>query len=306
MKNTIKQLYNIDSKALIKYSNKVYKVKDENDNKYCFKFCNNQCNNLLIEKINALNLSSNFVMPLKTCVRSNQGYINNKPFYMFNWIDDDNVDSKDLKLKYYLTMISNLHKKSSYSLNVSISFFNELSMKIEENIQDVYQYYEKIIATIEKNEYYSPFQWYLYFHFKDIIYSLDKSREHLEDFKKIVKDKLSIRQVINHLNFSYDHVFIIQDKIIANDKMKLASPIYDLVDLVNKIEFGTIDVSSLFEVYLGNNQLYDYEIKWLLSMLYVTDKIKFTDNDFDNLKKLMNLIFKIKSINEIEKIIQKK
>ena len=306
MKKTIKQLYNIDSKAVIKYSDNVYKIKDINDNKYCLKYCDCHCNNTLIEKINAINLSSNFVMPIKTCVRSNQGYINNKPFYLFNWIEDDNVESKDLKLKYYLTMIGNLHNKSSYSLNVSISYFNELCMQIEENIQDCYQYYEKIIATIEKNEYYSPFQWYLYFHFKDIIFSLDKAREHLEEFKKIVKDKSTIRQVINHLNFSYDHVFLIQDKIIANDKMKLASPIYDIKDLIDKIDFGTIDISSLFEVYLANNTLYDYEIQWLLSTLFIVKKVKFTNNDLDNLKKLMNVIFKIKSIDEIEKILIKK
>lgn len=306
MKNTLKQLYNIDSKALIKYSDKVYEIKDVNDNKYCLKYTDCNCNNLLIERINTLNLSNNFVMPIKTCVRTSMAQINNKSFHLYNWIDDDNIESKDLKLKYYLSMIASLHNKSSYSLNVSISFFNELCMQIEENIQDVYQYYETIIANIEKKEYFSPFDWYFYFHFKDIIYSLDKARNHLSEFKKMTLEKSTIRQVINHMNFSYDHVFIIQDKIIGNDKMKIASPIYDIKDLVDKISFGSIDISSIFDVYLANNTLEDYEIKWLLSLLFIVKKVKFTSSDFTNLKTLMDVIFKIKSIDELEKKLIKK
>ena len=42
------------------------------------------------------------------------------------------------------------------------------------------------------------------------------------------KDKLIVRQVIGHLNFSYDHVFILQNKIIANDKIKQVPVVYDL------------------------------------------------------------------------------
>ena len=53
MKNTLKQLYNIDSKALIKYSDKVYEIKDVNDNKYCLKYTDCNCNNLLIESADA-------------------------------------------------------------------------------------------------------------------------------------------------------------------------------------------------------------------------------------------------------------
>lgn len=306
MKNTLKNLYNIDSKAIIKYSNKVYKVKDKENNEYCLKYLDDKCSNNLIEKIDMINLSNNFVMPIKTCIRAPYGFINNKSFYLSSWIDDDNVDSKDLKLKYYLSMIGKLHAKSSYTINVSLSFFKELAIQIEENIEEIYQYYDKIVSNILLFEYYSPFQWFLLFNYKEIIASLDKARSYCEKLKSITNEKLTIRQVINHLNFSYDHVFILKDKIIGNDKMKVGSPIYDLKSLIDNINFGSIDISGLFELYLSNNKLEEYEVDWLLSLLFVCKKITFTNNEMINIKYLNDLLFRYKSVIEIEKILIKK
>lgn len=300
MKNTLKNFYNIDSKTFIKYSDKVIKVKDENDNDYCLKYVDNQCNNLLIEKINMLNLSSNFVMPLKTCVRSNYASYNDKIIYLSPWVDNDNIESKDLKLKYYLSSMSKLHEKTSYTLNVTSSFFNELSMKIEEQIGECYQYYDKLMSYALLKEYNSPFQWYLIFHFKDIIASLDKSRYYLDEFKKNIKEKSTIRQVIIHQNFSYDHVFLSKDKVIGNDKMKLASPIYDLYDLFNKVEFGSIDISGLLDIYFKNISFEEYEKNWLLSLLFISKMIKISNHDFNNLLSLMNVVFSYKCALEIE------
>ena len=232
MKNTIKTLYDIDTKSLVKYTNKVYKIKDDKNNEYCLKYIDNSCNKLLLEKVNALKLNEQFVMPIKTCIRSTIGQINNKKFYLSRWIDDDLIESKDLKIKYYLKQVAIMHKKTSYTLNVTESFFNELTLSIEEQIEETYQSYEKIIYIIERKEYKSPFEWYFINHFNIIVKCLDNSRMHLENFKKLVKNKETIRQVINHLNFSYDHVFLSKDKIIGNDKMKLMSPVFEIKSFV--------------------------------------------------------------------------
>ena len=202
MKNTIKTLYNIDTKTLIKYSDKVYKIKDNNNNDYCLKYVNNTCNKELFDKLNTLKLNDSFVLPIKTCIRSPLANKDNKTFYITPWVDDDLIESKDLKIKYYLKQVAKLHKTTSYTLNVTESFFKEVAMKIEEEIQDVYQSYESIIYNLERKEYKSPFQWYFINHFYLIINSLDSARNHLNNFKKLVKDKETIRQVINHLNFS--------------------------------------------------------------------------------------------------------
>lgn len=305
MKNIIKDLYNIDATAIIKYSDKVYKIKNENKD-YCFKYIDNNYNNNLIDKLSILKLDECFQMPEKTCVRSNIAKHNNKNFYISKWVNDDLIESKDLKLKYYLNKLGELHNKTSYTLNVSLSYFNEMYMVIEEKLQQSYQYYEKMIYSIERLEYKSPFHWYFIEQFKNINESLNKSKQFLEEFKNITKDKLVVRQVIGHLNFSYDHVFILENKIISNDKIKQIPVVYDIVSLFNKIEFGSIDISLLFKEYLNINNLEDYEIKWLFALLYVVDIVTFDNDDLNNIKTLNNIFFKYKSINELELKINKK
>ena len=78
MKKTIKDLYNIEAKALIKYTDKVYKVKNNDEEAYCLKYVDNLCSNTLIEKMNTLNLNDCFEMPIKNCVRGNQSKYNNR------------------------------------------------------------------------------------------------------------------------------------------------------------------------------------------------------------------------------------
>ena len=103
MKNTIKTLYDIDTKSLVKYTDKVYKIKDNDNNEYCLKYIDDSCNKILLEKVNALKLNEQFVMPIKTCIRSTIGQINNKKFYLSRWIDDDLIESKDLNLIKVIT-----------------------------------------------------------------------------------------------------------------------------------------------------------------------------------------------------------
>lgn len=307
MKNTIKNLYNIEAKALVKYTDKVYKIKSIDECEYCLKYVDNLNNNTLIEKVNALNLNTSFVMPIKTCIRTSLAQKDNKLFYLTPWVDDDNVESKELKIKYYLNQIGLMHFKSSYTLNVSQSFYNELTMKIEENIEECYQQYEKMIKYIERKEYKSPFEWYFINHFYEIILSLDKSRNHLQEFKNLIKQKETLRQVIAHQNFSYDHVFITKDKIIGNDKMKIAPPVYDIKALFDSIEFGSVDISGMIDEYFKHINFEDYEKEWLLTLLFIPKKLNLTNNDFNNLKSLMYILFKYKSICELEgKLIIKK
>lgn len=305
MKQTIKTLYNIDAEAFIKYTDKVYKIKDNKNQEYCLKYVDNLSNNSLVEKVQMLNLADSFVMPIKTCIRSPQGQKDNKLFYLSEWIEDDLIESKDLKVKYYLLQLGKLHFKSSYTLNVSASYFNEITMQIEEDIEECYQKYEKIMYIIERKEYQSPFEWYFINHFLDIIASLDKSRAHLNKLKELIKDKSTLRQVVTHRNFSYDHVFISKDKIIGNDKMKLSSPIVDLKQLFDKIEYGQIDISGMLDEYFKNMSLEDYEKEWLLCLLFIPLTLKININDFINLKNMMMVLFRYRSVCEVENKISK-
>ena len=124
---------------------------------------------------------------------------------------------------------------------------------------------------------------------------------HLENFKKLVKNKETIRQVINHLNFSYDHVFLSKDKIIGNDKMKLMSPVFEIKSLFDTINFGNLDISGLFDEYLNIMDFQDYEIEWMLSLLFISKKFSLVKDDMKNLNTLMQIMFRCNSVFEFEK-----
>lgn len=303
MKNTLKDLYDINAKSLLKYTNKVYKVKSDDNNEYCLKYSDNEINNKVVEKINTLKLNDSFVMPLKTCIRNIRAKKDERYFYMSEWVEDDLIESKDLKIKFYLNQLANMHLKTLYTTNVSSTYFSELTMQIEESIQESYQKYDAIIYSIERKEYKSPFEWYFVYNYKNIIESLDKSKKYLNKLKELTKNKSTIRQTITHQNFSYDHVFISKNKIIGNDRIKISPPIFDLIYLFNYISYGNIDLSGIINEYLNVFKLEEYEIYWMLSLLYIVDFIQFNDNEFNNINSFMKLLFKYKCISEIEELL---
>lgn len=303
MKQTLKDLYNIDTNSMVKYTDKVYKIKSSDKKDYCLKYSEKDFDYKVIEKINALKLNDCFIMPIKTCIRSNIVQKNDKYFYVSDWVDDDYIESKDLKIKYYLNQIAILHNRSSYTINVSSSFYNELFMKLNENIEEKKQKYENIIYIIERKEYKSPFEWYFINNFNKITSSLSKSLDYLEKFKNSIKDKNNIRQVITHQNFSFDHVFITKNKIIGNDKINLASPIEDLIYIFNNIDFNSLDISGLINEYTNSFTLEEYEIYWLLIKLFIVDDLYIDNNEINNIDRFMKIILKYKSVLEIEKIL---
>ena len=71
--------------------------------------------------------------------------------------------------------------------------------------------------------------------------------------------------------------------------------------LFNCVDFGNLDISGLFDEYLNTMNFEDYEIEWMLSLLFIVNKLKITNDDNKNLRRFMQIIFKYKSVIEFEK-----
>lgn len=156
-----------------------------------------------------------------------------------------------------------------------------------------------MMEDIERLDYKSPSQWYYTLNYTKFIKSLDKSKQHLNKFKELTKDKSTIRQVITHQNFDYNHVFISKDKIISNEKMTICSPVFEITSLFEHSYFGSIDLSGCLKEYFNKFSFEDYEIEWLLALLYIP-RIKFyPGNDFKNLTNIMQGVFMVKSVDEL-------
>lgn len=197
-------------------------------------------------------------------------------------------------------------KKQLLHQNVSVSFYKETAAYIEEQQQQCLQILDKMMEDIERLDYKSPSQWYYTLNYTKFIKSLDQSKEHLNRFKELTKDKSTIRQVVTHQNFDYNHIFISKDKIISNEKMQICSPVFEIKSLFEHSYFGAIDLSGCLKEYFAKFQFEDYEVEWLLALLYIPYIKFYPGNDFKNLTNIMQSVFMVKSVDELCQELQKK
>jgi len=303
MRDTLKQLYNIEPQVLIKYSDKVYQIKCENES-YSLKYVDHFNDGKVCEKLEALHIDY-FTMPVKTQQRTITPTFKNKVIRLTPWIQEEYLEAKDIKLKYYLSRIGEVHNKSVFTSNVSISFYKETVASIEESQQQALHILDKMMEDIERLDYKSPSQGYYTLNYTKFIKSLEKSKEHLNKFKELTKDKSTIRQVITHQNFDYNHIFISKDKIISNEKMQICSPVYELKSLFEHSYFGSIDLSGCLKEYFNKFEWEDYELEWLFALLYIPFIKFYPGNDFKNLTNIMQSVFMVKSVDELSQEIQK-
>lgn len=304
MRDTLKQLYGICPLAMIKCSDKVYQIKCTDEN-YSLKYVEHQDDGKILEKLDALHIDY-FSMPLKTYQRSLTPTFKNKTIRLTPWIEEEYLEAKDIKLKYYLSRIGEVHSKSVFTSNVSVSFYKETAASIEENQQICIQNLDKMMEDIERLDYKSPSQWYYILNYTKFNKALEKSKEHLSKFKELTKDKSTIRQVITHQNFDYNHIFISKDKIISNEKMQICSPVFEIKSLFEHSYFGSIDLSGCLREYFDKFEFEEYEIHWLLAILYIPYLKFYPGNDFKNLTNIMQSVFMVKSIDELSDELIKK
>ena len=158
MRDTLKQLYNIEPLALIKCSDKVYQIKCENES-YCLKYINHHDDGKVCEKLKALHIDY-FAMPIQTQQRTITPTFKNKVIRLTPWIQEEYLEAKDIKLKYYLSRIGEVHQKTVFTSNVSISFYKETAAHIEELQTQALHILDKMMEDIERLDYKSPSQWY--------------------------------------------------------------------------------------------------------------------------------------------------
>ena len=213
MRDILKELYNIEPKALIKCSDKVYQIKCNDNACYSLKYVDHFDDGKVCEKLEALHIDY-FTMPIKTQQRTITPTYKDKVIRLTPWIQEEYLEAKDIKLKYYLSRIGEVHQKTAFTSNVSVSFYKETAAYIEENQQQCLQILDKMMEDIERLDYKSPSQWYYTLNYTKFIKSLEKSKEHLNQFKEFTKDKSTNQQVDTHQNFDYNHIFISKEKII--------------------------------------------------------------------------------------------
>lgn len=301
MKILLKNLYNIDPVSFIKLSDKVYRIKT-NTNDYILKYVDNSNIDIIIEKLTILNINS-FLFPLMNVNGDYLSNFNNSNFLVYEWLREEKVVLKDLKLKFYLEQLSLLHNKTFYTLKVNENFFKDTYEYIGNQIDQVELKIEKYMDSIEKNDYKSPSKWLFLLNYPLYLDAIDKANKALEKFKELSYSKNTIRMAFTYKNFDYKHIFLKEQKIIGIENMELSPPVYDIFYSLSTLEDISIDMKNYYEKYFKSFILDDYEKEWLYSLLYIP-KINISNDEVVNIVNISSSLNYLRNSNEIIEMIK--
>jgi hypothetical protein len=296
MKELINNLYKINVTSFIKISDKVYKIKSDDKN-YILKYIDNNNLNMIIEKLNIVKIDTIYFPILNT----NNEYISkyeNYSFVIYNFLEEEKTSLNDLKLKFYLNELANLHNKTYYPLKVNDSFFKDTYEYIGKLIDDKEKVIKDYMEYIENTNYKSPSEWLFLLNYPTYIKCIDEANEALEKFKNISYKKSNVRMAFTFNNFDYKHIFLKESKIIGVDNIRLSSPVYDIFYTLSVIENSNVDIKSYYLKYFKTFILEDYEKEWLYSLLYIPN-LNISNDECLNIKNITNSLEYIKSSYEI-------
>lgn len=283
MKNLIEQNYNINCIAFIKISSRVFRIKS-NESDYVLKFIDYSVNDSIFAHLSILK-NTNFIIPLKNKSGTYlTKYDSLNQFYIAKWYEDEIVLAKDVRLRYYLDSIASLHNESSYQTKVNQGYFIDSIEDLENLISSSKDDLESLLVRIEKSDYKSPVEWLYIMNNQRIFTSIDRAKYHLDKYKELVKEKSVLRVAITYQNFDYENIIVKENIIVGSEKCSIAPPHFDIKDLFDKSFDNSMNLSSFIEEYINRFKLLDYEIEWLMVLIFIP-------------------IFDFSGINEIDKIV---
>jgi len=301
MKELLNTLYNIKPISFIKLSDKAYRIKSEN-NDYVLKYIDNNNIDMIIEKLTVLKIDS-FLFPLINIQGEYVSQYNNNYFIVYEWLKEEKVVLKDLKIKFFLDQLASLHNKTFYTLKVNENFFKDTYEYIGNKIDEVELKLENYMNTIEREDYKSPSQWLFLLNYPLYLESINKANKALEKFKEMSYSKNTIRMAFTYKNFNYQHIFLKEQKIIGIECMELSPPIYDIFYSLSTLDDISVDMKNYYEKYFKTFVLDDYEKEWLYSLLYIP-KIEITNNEVTNIINISSSLSYLRNSNEMVDMIK--
>lgn len=304
MKETLSELYNLDVVSFIKISNKVYKLKT-NDCDYALKYIDKVNLESIIEKLKIIKINS-FVFPLKNKYNQYVSNIDEINFMVLPWVDEENILLKDLKLKFFLTALADLHNKSFFTIKTNESFFNETYDYIAAKIDKTEEYIENYMKEIERIDYKSPSQWLFLLNYPIYVDAISKANKALENFKDKSENKTSIRMAFTYNEFDYKHIILKEEKILGVENIEVAPPIYDVFYTFSSLNDINVDTKIYYDKYFKTFILDDYEKEWLLALLYIPRIENLSNNEVNNIEEVCSSLNYIRNSDEIAGIIKSK
>lgn len=296
MKELLSKLYNLETISFIKITDKVYRIKTQ-ESDYILKYIEKTNLDNIIEKINILKINT-FLIPI---LNNNNEYVSlleNIPFVIYPFLQEEKTTINDLKLKFYLNNLAELHNKTYYHLKVNESFFKDTYEYIGQIIDTQEDKIDTYMNSIEKKDYKSPSEWLFLLNYPLYKKSIDEANNMLEKFKNHTYSKNTVRMAYCFNGFDYKHIFLKESIITGIDNIDISSPIYDIFYTLSTIEEHNIDIRNYYIKYFKTFILEEYEKEWLYSLLYIP-KLNIASDEHINIINISHSLEYLKSSYEI-------
>ena len=212
-----------------------------------------------------------------------------------HFIDENNVPTEQ-KIEDIVYLTSILHRNTVYDKNIDIDSIKEIYENLINKQNYLINYYQNLQNIIEEEVYMSPANYYLIRNMSLIYFSINKSREYLDKWYKIIEKSKSMRYSYIHGNLRKEHLIEGNNLyLISWDKSRIDLPLYDL-DSFYRNSFDSINLSDLIEIYQTKFPLKKEELYLLKSLLLLPTMLSLKENEFLRVKQVSNLILYLESI----------
>lgn len=221
-------------------------------------------------------------------------------YYPKHVVDDDRYEiteyveeitmPADQKMLDLMDLVALLHNKTTYYKNVDADEYKKNYEEISKDIEYLFHYYNDLITVIESKVYMSPPEYLLARNISIVFAALSYTKQELDAWYELVKDKRKRRYVVLHNNLELDH--FIRNKnayLISWNQSTIDIPIYDLYKLYKKHSLD-FNFEVLLKRYEQNYPLLEEERKLLFILISLPDKVDFNDSYYNTCLTINNMI----------------
>ena len=205
-------------------------------------------------------------------------------------LEQDIAMPKEQKAEDLIDLMALLHQKTTHYKEVDISDYKELYEDISNNIFYLKTYYDDMMTIIESHIIMSPSEYLLARNITLVYSALNFSKEALEKWYEMIKDKRKQRMVILHNHLELSHFIRNQNAYLTSwDKAKFGIPIFDFYKFYKKhcLEF---EFDELFKRYERSYPLLEEERLLFFILLALPSKIEWNDSEYAMCQKISNMI----------------
>ena len=210
-------------------------------------------------------------------------------YNIYEYIENHNL-SDDEKLYEIINLIVLLHLKTTRYRTIDIDDYKIIYEKIDNKLKYLNNYYISLNDFIDSEIYMSPSHYLLVLNISKIYSAIAYCSNELDHWYDLIKNNTRQRVVFIHNNLDLNYLLYDSVPYLINwENSKFDIPIYDLIQLYKKY-YKKTDFEILFSKYQKKYPFTKEELKLFFILISIPMKIEFTNDEFDNIKRVRDLI----------------